>query len=186
MNRYFYIDRQGAQKGTFTPEELRMEGLKKDTLVWTQGMGEWKRAEEIAELAFLFADSVSQVSPPPVYSGASYANGQQPQEPMPKNWMVETILATVLPFLFCSNIFSLLGIIGIVSASQVESYYLRGNYQAAQEASQKAKRWGYRFGLPLFGLCSGLLVSFCFSLLSARCPIFKISSVPALTRFNCP
>ena len=141
MNRYFYIDRQGAQKGTFTPEELRMEGLKKDTLVWTQGMGEWKRAEEIAELAFLFADSVSQVSPPPVYSGASYANGQQPQEPMPKNWMVETILATVLPFLFCSNIFSLLGIIGIVSASQVESYYLRGNYQAAQEASQKAKRW---------------------------------------------
>ena len=46
MNRYFYIDTEGKQKGTFSPEELRQERVRRDTLVWTQGMEQWKRAEE--------------------------------------------------------------------------------------------------------------------------------------------
>ena len=31
MNRYFYIDSEGKQKGTFSPEELKSENIKKDT-----------------------------------------------------------------------------------------------------------------------------------------------------------
>ncbi len=54
MNRYFYIDTEGKQKGTFSPQELRQEQVKKDTLVWTQGMEQWKRADEVAELSLLF------------------------------------------------------------------------------------------------------------------------------------
>lgn len=145
MNRYFYIDNQGAQKGTFSPEELRGEGLKKDTLVWTQGMSEWKRAAEVSELDFLFAENpyagFQQPMPPPVGAFYTPQSQQQPQEPMPKNWLLESILATVLPFLFCSSVFSLLGIIGIVHASQVESNYLKGDYNAALESSKKARQW---------------------------------------------
>ncbi|HBG42358.1 MAG TPA: hypothetical protein DDW85_13295, partial [Porphyromonadaceae bacterium] len=57
MNRYFYIDHEGKQKGTFSPEELRLENVRKDTLVWTQGMEQWERAEAVAELRFLFTEA---------------------------------------------------------------------------------------------------------------------------------
>ena len=48
MNRYFYIDSEGKQKGTFSPEELKSENIKKDTLVWAPGMSEWVRASNVA------------------------------------------------------------------------------------------------------------------------------------------
>jgi hypothetical protein len=56
MNHYFYIDIDGKQKGTYTPEELRNEHIRKETLVWTQGMAQWMRADEVPELQFLFAE----------------------------------------------------------------------------------------------------------------------------------
>src|SRR5690554_2344595 len=135
MNRYFYIDTEGKQKGTFSPDELGQEQIKKETLVWTQGMEQWKRADEVEELARLFtgdaAFGVREQVP-------SYGQAQQvgyntataaPQ--MPRSWMVESILVTILPFMFCSSFFSLLGIIAIVYAAQVESFFNRGDYAAA-------------------------------------------------------
>lgn len=144
MNRYFYIDSEGKQKGTFSPEELKSENIKKDSLVWTQGMNEWTRASEVAELNPLFAENSgyysSQTTPPPVQP-VNYNNPQPQQQPMPKSWLIESILATILPFLLCSSIFSLLGIIGIVNASKVESLYLRGDYEGSLEASGQAGKW---------------------------------------------
>lgn len=147
MNRYFYIDSEGKQKGTFSPEELKNENIKKDTLVWTQGMSEWTRAASVAELDVIFAESAGYyppqspaqtVTPPaqPINYGA-----QQQQQPVPKSWLIESILATVLPFLLCSSIFSLLGIIGIVHASKVESLFNRGDYAGSLEASNQAGKW---------------------------------------------
>lgn len=145
MNRYFYIDTEGKQKGTFSPDELGQEQIKKETLVWTQGMEQWKRADEVEELARLFtgdaAFGVREQVP-------SYGQAQQvgyntataaPQ--MPRSWMVESILVTILPFMFCSSFFSLLGIIAIVYAAQVESFFNRGDYAAAAEASRAAGKW---------------------------------------------
>ncbi len=145
MNRYFYIDTEGKQKGTFSPDELGQEQIKKETLVWTQGMEQWKRADEVEELTRLFtgdaAFGVREQVP-------SYGQAQQigyntataaPQ--MPRSWMVESILVTILPFMFCSSFFSLLGIIAIVYAAQVESFFNRGDYAAAAEASRAAGKW---------------------------------------------
>lgn len=142
MNQYFYIDVEGKQKGTFSPEGLQNEPIRKDTLVWTQGMEQWTRADEIPELQFLFAaQAVSpEVSQSPIEPSAAYAPSPS-APPMPKTWMVESILATILPFLLCSCIFSLLGIVGIVNASKVESLYRSGAYNEAQEASRQAKLW---------------------------------------------
>ncbi|SDZ80200.1 Interferon-induced transmembrane protein [Porphyromonadaceae bacterium NLAE-zl-C104] len=146
MNRYFYIDAEGKQKGTFSPEELRHEGIKRDTLVWTQGMEQWKRAEETDELRFLFSDTFNQPQVTADESTVKYdrpgeIGGSQIQQPMPKTWLVESILVTILPFMFCSSILSLLGIIGIVYAAQVESFYNRGDYTASLESSRSAAKW---------------------------------------------
>ena len=54
--------------------------------------------------------------------------------PMPKNWLVESILVTVL----CCLPF---GIAGIMSATKVESLYYSGDYEAAEQASKDAKKW---------------------------------------------
>lgn len=149
MNRYFYIDAEGKQKGTFTPMELREEGVRRNTLVWTQGMEQWKRAEEVDELSFLFSRThyPPQPEPPrPAWSQQAqpgYSSAQEPyvQPTMPKTWLVESILVTILPFMFCGSFLSLLGIIGIVYAAQVESFYNRGDYQASIESSRLAGKW---------------------------------------------
>ena len=145
MNRYFYIDSEGKQKGTFSLEELRNEPIRKETLVWTQGMAEWIRAYNVPELQPLFQMGVSNetqvVQPQPQYQQAYQTGSAQNVTPMPKTWMVESILVTILPFLLCGNVFSLLGIIAIVSASKVESLYHQGLFAQANEASQNAGRW---------------------------------------------
>ncbi|WP_298651324.1 GYF domain-containing protein [uncultured Proteiniphilum sp.] len=146
MNRYFYIDAEGKQKGTFSPEELRREGIKRDTLVWTQGMEQWRRAEEIEELYSLFSDTYREPQviadqPAVRYDRPGEAAGPQTHRPMPKTWLVESILVTILPFMLCSSVLSLLGIIGIVYAAQVESFYNRGDYAASLESSRSAAKW---------------------------------------------
>lgn len=146
MNRYFYIDNSGKQQGSFTPEELRAENIKKDTLVWTNEMDDWKPANEVEELKVLFEGSAGyyppKTPPPPVYH--THAPGEQEApsyEPAPKTWLVESILVTILPFFLCGSLLSLLGIVGIVSATKVESQYRAGEFGLAQESSRQARRW---------------------------------------------
>ena len=55
-------------------------------------------------------------------------------EQRPKNYLVESILATVLCCLP-------LGVVGIVYATQVNSKYDAGDYEGAQKASRDAKKW---------------------------------------------
>lgn len=141
MNRFFYIDTEGKQKGTFTPEELQQEGIKRDTLVWTQGMGQWKRADETDDLRYLFSDTYRE-SQPSTNQPPTVPNAQpQVQQTMPKTWLVESILVTILPFMFCGSFLSLLGIIGIIYAAQVESFFNRGDYTASLESSRSAAKW---------------------------------------------
>lgn len=137
MNRYFYIDATGKQRGTFTPQELREENVRRDTLVWTQGMEQWKRADEVEELNIVF--ETPYTPPKQFYSEAkheSYAVASKP-----KSWLIESLLVTILPFVFCGSFLSLIGIIAIVYATQVDSHFARGDYRASEEASLSAGRW---------------------------------------------
>lgn len=138
MNQYFYVDASGKQKGTYSPYELKQENIRRDTLVWTEGMEQWKRASEVEELSFLFDVDYPQ---PPLPVETHLSGEAEALPPRPKNWLLESILVTVLPFLFCGSFLSLLGIIAIVYATQVESYYNNGNYVAANESSKSAGRW---------------------------------------------
>ena len=52
----------------------------------------------------------------------------------PNNWLWQSILAT----LFCCIFF---GIIGIVYAARVDSFYYRGMYAEAEQFARKARMW---------------------------------------------
>lgn len=149
MNSYFYIDSTSKQQlGPFTPNELQAKNIQPDTVVWCSGMPDWIEARNVAELAFIFN---SGTPPPPVSpqvkrfqstnstnQGQSMYNnnvyGRNDVRPMPKNWLIESILVTI----FCCQVF---GIIAIVYSTKVESLYHAGDYEAAEEASRNAKKW---------------------------------------------
>ncbi len=142
MNRYFYVDNEGKQKGTFSPIELKNENIRKETLVWTQGMPEWLPAEQVTELQFLFDASLQQA--PPAIEGPENRASQAISETtpaMPKTWLTESLLVTILPAILCSSILSLLGIVAIVKASQVQTLYMQGRYDEAKIMSKDARRW---------------------------------------------
>ena len=54
--------------------------------------------------------------------------------PVPKTWLLESILATIL----CCLPF---GIAGIVNAAKVESRYFDGDADGAERASAAARKW---------------------------------------------
>lgn len=63
MSQY-YIAIGSAQKGPFPREHLLAQGLRPDTMVWTDGMVQWQRADSIPELASLFAAATVSYATP--------------------------------------------------------------------------------------------------------------------------
>ena len=61
MNEQFYIAEYGQQTGPFTIEELKTKKIQHDTLVWTAGLADWTKAENIPVLQNLLI-----ASPPPL------------------------------------------------------------------------------------------------------------------------
>jgi hypothetical protein len=64
MNNYF-VARLGQSHGPYTIEALKNENINPDTLIWYEGLSDWKRAEEVEEIRkTLFTPvSVPQSSP---------------------------------------------------------------------------------------------------------------------------
>jgi hypothetical protein len=77
-------------------------------------------------------------------------------EPRPKNWLVESILATI----FCCLPF---GVAGIVFAAQVNSKYDSGDYAGAIQASKEAGKWTkISFWIGIVGIIAGCILFFFF------------------------
>ena len=116
----YYIYSNNAKKGPFSLEELKNQSISHNTMIWKVGFSNWTPASQVSELA----DMQSEIPPEPV----------QTKPIMPNTWLVQSILATIcccLPF----------GIVGIVNATKVESYYMRGDYANAIRCSESAKKW---------------------------------------------
>ena len=60
MSLYF-IEKNGAQSGPYTLDELRSQKISSTTLVWKEGIPDWKQAEEFEELKGLIIPT-----PPPL------------------------------------------------------------------------------------------------------------------------
>ncbi|MBQ4368008.1 MAG: DUF4339 domain-containing protein, partial [Muribaculaceae bacterium] len=94
------------------------------------------------------------------YGGYAQPQYQAPYQVMPKNWLTESILLTVLSVLCCCNPLSLItGIIAIVNANKVKSAYTVGNMPQAEEASKSAKLWTLiTLGILLLGFIASALL----------------------------
>lgn len=162
MIKYYY-SLDGQQLGPVTIEELKTIGITKDTLVWKNGMDDWKAARLVEELDFIF-----EPTPPPLQTEndlevtpvnkepleevkheaaarpeessksttttASATSPKTPLYPKPFNWLVPSILVT----LFCCLPF---GIVSIIYASKVDRLYFAGDYIGAVKSSSSAKKW---------------------------------------------
>ncbi len=144
MKKYFYTD--GKEKfGPFTFEELKEKEISRETLIWFEGLNEWKSAGEISELKDIFT-----ILPPPVKNETINKNNTMENQNLnqnqpPKTWLLESILVTIL----CCLPF---GIVGIVNASKVESKFYAGDIEGANRASQEAGKWtkiGFWVGLAV-------------------------------------
>lgn len=64
----FYFANDGVQQGPFEPHALLSKGLQRDSLVWTEGMSDWRPATEIPAIAALFEPAPAPAAPgePPV------------------------------------------------------------------------------------------------------------------------
>lgn len=62
MKKYFYSNGQEKQ-GPVTLEELKQKDIQPKTLIWHEGLDDWKEAERIDELREIF-----ELSPPPIYT----------------------------------------------------------------------------------------------------------------------
>jgi hypothetical protein len=65
----YYLAESGQRRGPFPLEQLPAQGLTADTLVWTEGMPQWQRADEVIELRpYLPTPPQSYEIPTPEYA----------------------------------------------------------------------------------------------------------------------
>lgn len=131
MKKYFYINSNGQQVGPISMDQFENQEINKDTLVWCEGMSQWMKAGEVAELESLFIPTppaVQSVPPiPPVPQSA-------PIKKCPENYMVFSILTTILCCLPA-------GIAAILYSSKVDKAWAQGNEEEAIKNSDQARLW---------------------------------------------
>ncbi len=74
----YYVAVNGQKTGPFSINELKTQNIKRDTLVWTEGLSEWTKAEFIPALKELF-----KAMPPPVPGSETKSSYQQAPPPPP-------------------------------------------------------------------------------------------------------
>ena len=55
--QYFFINQNGQQSGPVAPEAFKINGIKGNTMVWCEGMGNWQEAQTVPELRKFFKSS---------------------------------------------------------------------------------------------------------------------------------
>jgi|GEM_PF-1412493 hypothetical protein len=96
MKKYFYSD--GTNNfGPFTIEELKEKGITRETMIWFQELGEWKKAGTIQELNDLFA-----LIPPPIQQGNIY--NQQAVRQSSSNNTIDIFVFLSIAYWFAVNL----------------------------------------------------------------------------------
>lgn len=163
----YYIAENEQPVGPFEVGQLIARGLKGTDLVWAEGFEGWVPAESVEEIRIALYSpngsspeyretAIPEINPtqntqcPPPPFRPAYQQPQPEQQPVqteipPKNWLVESILVTIL----CCFPF---GFVGAIKAAQVNAWWAGGFYEKAEKASSDAKRW------TIIGLVCGLVL----------------------------
>lgn len=157
----WYYSQNNQQMGPVAEEELKSKLrsgiLVANTLVWKEGMGDWKPVSEVAELAMALTTAIPAVTAPPAVGGVTNpytppvsqpVHSYAPQTPTgpPINGGAILGFAIAVTLLCCLPF----GVAGIVYAAQINSKQSVGDYLGAAESARKAKLWtwlGFGFGL---------------------------------------
>jgi hypothetical protein len=150
MSIWYYAGPDRQQHGPVTADALReLVGtgqLDASTLVWREGMPQWRPLAEVSADLGLVPDRLPEPDPAPGMPGAganpyaaptapAYAAAapRTPVEPIPNHlvWGILTTLLCCWPF----------GVVSIVYATKVERRRAEGDAEGAWEASRKAKVW---------------------------------------------
>lgn len=156
MDEYYYLDANQQQKGPVPPSDFIRTGITKHTLLWKKGMAGWQAAGNIPELADYFQPAVPP--PPPSFGSGSATDtsSRQPSMQKPENFLIGSILTTVLCCLP-------LGIIAIIFSVKVDGLWSNGDYEGAVRAAKKAKFWCIlSAGLAVAGFIVGMLLFYGF------------------------
>lgn len=153
----YWVSINNNQVGPMSLDEVIALDPSADMLVWHPGMPDWDKAANLPELAHLFGadyeecvDSQTIETEPqpeqtieePVQEPAPKAEDVKPQplqetapaEPCPPNYLVWTVLVTVM---CCVP----LGVISLIYSSQVKTKYNAGDIEGAKKASSKTELW---------------------------------------------
>ena len=76
----YFIALDGQQQGPFPAHELPSRGMSPESMVWCEGMGDWQRAEQVAELASFLP---GRQAAPPVFPQSASQQGY-PQQGYPQ------------------------------------------------------------------------------------------------------
>lgn len=128
--KLYYYSNGDEQLGPFSYEELQKENIHPGSLIWYHGLESWIPAKDLEELNDLL-DSTKMSGQ--IISAEGPLDAPPPAK-MPKNYLVESILATI----FCCLP---LGIVGIINAAKVESAWNAGDVNSAMLAAEQARKW---------------------------------------------
>lgn len=139
MKKYYYNDGKD-QHGPFTLDELKAQGIKRDTQVWFEGALDWMQAGEIPEIGLVIPPSINKHQPPPITM--KQANESKP---LSKKWVYWGIGLFVVFLFFSINTsarFAVLDIIDAVFYSSNTSAYNSENAEVAQVEIENEKASG--------------------------------------------
>lgn len=168
----WYFIRDGEQLGPVPEEQMRamiQEGsLKRDDLVWREGMIAWQVASEVPELGIPVEPPPPRTPPPP----PQYAPPPPPQHSAPAPPPPQSVsyppgagadIPNYLPWAIAATLCCCLpgGIVSIVYASKANSAKAMGDLGAAQAAANQAKTW------LIVSVVGGLLISVLYTFLIA-------------------
>jgi GYF domain 2/Interferon-induced transmembrane protein len=151
----WYYSQNNQQLGPIAEEQLksmlRGSSLTGSTLVWKEGMSDWKPVTEVPELAISLTASAPTVGPisssynqqanPYSAPQSQVTRSYSPQPAMgpPINGGGILAFAIVVTVMCCLP----LGIAGIVYAAQINSKLAVGDYLGAAESARQSKMWSW-------------------------------------------
>lgn len=95
MKNYFIFS-QGKQDGPFTIDELKNLRITSETLVWSEGMEDWKKAKDVQDLQFLLNSSppqfVKSTTPPKI----SFSHENSTPKKSKRNLIILLVMISVL------------------------------------------------------------------------------------------
>jgi len=147
----WYYSQDGQQQGPVAQSQLQQMlqsgQLANSSLVWKQGMGDWVAASTLEVFSVTAASSPSTggggaalYAAPNSQVQQNYGYQQQvPMGPKPNNYLVQSIILTVLTLILCSGL--PIGVVPLVFSILVNSKYGHGDYQGAVSSSATARVW---------------------------------------------